>query len=808
MDVISGDIDAAPGDGGPPADGVGGPPYRDPARSVEERTADLLGRMSLSEKVAQLGSVWTFNLTDGDRLDDSKAHGRLRDGIGQVSRVAGATNLPPERVAELGNAIQRFLIERTRLGIPAMIHEESLHGVMARGATCFAQSIGQAASWDPALVEEVATMIGRHLHATGASQALAPVLDITRDPRWGRLEETYGEDPYLVAALGCAYVRGIQRTGDGRRSVIATAKHMVGHGLPEGGLNQAPAHIGARELHDAFLLPFEAAVRDAGIGSVMHAYDDLDGVPCVASRELLTTILRDRWGFDGLVVADYMGVEQLVIRHQLTDDLSEAAAMALGAGMDVELPETAAYGAPLRAAIEDGRVAAPVLDRAVARVLRTKLRLGLFEDPYADVAAAARVGARPGVTDEADVALRMARRSIVLLENDGTLPLRPDLRSLAVIGPNADSARALVGDYGHLVHIETLLERRGREGVAGVVAPLDLQLADELASWPTVLSAIRERVGAGTEIRFAPGCGIRDGDDEGIAAAVGAARGADAAILVLGERSGLTSESTSGETRDRMELGLLGRQGELVDAVAATGTPVVIVLVSGRPVAMPREAALASAVLHAWVPGEAGPWAIAEVLFGDVSPGGKLPVTTPRHVGQVPVYYAHRPTGGASEWHRDYVDGSHLPLWPFGHGLSYTRFELGALEVAGSPAPTDGEVVVGVDLANVGERDADEVVQLYVRDAAASVTRPVKELRGFARVTVAAGQRRRITFRLAIEQLAFTGVDGRLVIEPGRHVLMVGTSAADLPLRAEIEVRGEPRVLPARSRFFSRVEVR
>jgi beta-glucosidase len=535
----------------------------------------------------------------------------------------------------------------------------------------------------------------------------------------------------------------------------------------------------------------------------MHAYDDLDGLPAVASRDLLTTILRERWGFDGLVVADYMGIEHLVTLHRVTDDLSIAARMALHAGIDVELPDTAAYGEPLRSAVDDGRVDLALVDTAVERVLRAKLRLGLFEAPYADAAS----GWRFGPDEERQVALEMARRSIVLLENDGTLPLRPSVARIAVIGPNADSARALVGDYGHLAHIETLIENRGREGVAGANAPLDIQLADELSAWPTVLDAIRDRAPAGTEVRFAAGCGIRDGSDEGLAEAVAAARGADVAILVLGERSGLTAESTSGETRDRLELGLLGRQGELVAAIAATGTPVVIVLISGRPVAMPVEAELASAVLHAWVPGEAGPEAIAETLFGDVSPGGKMPVTTPRHVGQVPLYYAHKPSGGRSNWHQDYVDGSHRPLWPFGHGRSYSRFELSGLRVDGSPTPADGSVSISVDVANVGERDADEVVQLYVRDVHASVSRPVRELRGFARVAVPAGSRRRVTFTLHPGQLAFTGVDGGLVVEPGRHVVEVGTSAADLPLGAEIEVAGEAWHLSARDRFFSDVEV-
>jgi beta-xylosidase len=775
---------------------------REHTLSLERRASDLLARMTLDEKLAQLGALWSFEVFDGQGLDVEQAREQLAQGIGQVTRVAGATNLPPGQVADFGNQIQRFLVEETRLGIPAILHEESLHGVMAAGATCFPQSIGLAASWDADLVEAVAGLIGERLRAMGASQALAPVLDITRDPRWGRLEETYGEDPYLAAALGCAYVRGIQATPDGERPVIATAKHMVGHGVPEGGLNTAPAHIGARELHDAFLFPFEAAVREAGIGSVMHAYDDLDGLPCAASRELLTTILRERWGFEGIVVADYLGIEHLVTHHQTVAGLSDAAVMTLAAGLDMELPATNAYGRPIHQALDDGRVDMALVDRAVERVLRMKFRLGLFERPYVQAPIRQDLPAREG-----EAALAAARRSIVLLENDGVLPLPADLTRLAVIGPNAHDARNLVGDYGHIVHIETLLENRGREGIAGASAPLDLQLADELASWSTVLEAIRTRVGPGTEVRYATGCGVMGGEDDDIAAAVEAARGSEVAIIVVGERSGLTARCTCGETRDRCDLGLPGRQAELVAAVAATGTPVVVVLVSGRPLAIPREAALAAAVLHAWVPGEAGPAAIAEVLFGDVSPGGKLPVTVPRHVGQVPLYYAHKPSGGRSMWHQDYVDGSHLPLWPFGHGLSYSRFELSGLRLSSSTVPVDGEVAISVDVANVGDRTADEVVQLYLRDLHASITRPVKELKGFVRVTLSARERCTVGFTLAAEQLAFTGVDGSLRVEPGLHRVMVGTSSVDLPLEAELEVVGELRILTGRTRFLTAVTV-
>ena len=564
-------------------------------------------------------------------------------------------------------------------------------------------------------------------------------------------------------------------------------------------MNRAPAHIGTRELRDVYLWPFEAAVREAGMRSMMHAYEDVDGVPCVASRELFTTTLRDEWGFDGIVVSDYAGIDELVESHSVVGDLGAAAALALEAGIDVELPSTAAYGAPLAQALADGSVDPALVDRAVARVLGVKFELGLFESPYVDAGAAQ-------VPLDADRALarEAARASIVLLENDGTLPLRDDLATIAVVGPNADSARNLLGDYAHIAHIETLLEMR--ENPIGFPVPDDLSLSDELDERATILDAIRERAG-GAEVRFAAGGGILDATDADIAAAAEAARGADVAIVVVGERSGLTLECTCGEMRDRMELGLPGRQEELVAAVAATGTPVVLVLVAGRPLAIPSAAAASAAVVNAWVPGDEGPGAIAEVLFGDAEPGGKLPVTVPRHVGQVPIYYAHKPSGGRSHWHGDYVDGSHLPLWPFGHGLSYTRFALHGPSLDRTSFGPGDEVAIGVEVENVGARAGDEVVQLYVRDAEASVTRPVKELRGFRRVRLAPGERRRVTFRLAAEQLAFTGLDGRLVLEPGRVRLMVGTSSTDLPCQAEVELTGEPSVLARRSRYLTEVAV-
>jgi beta-glucosidase len=727
-------------------------------------------------------------------------------GIGHVTRVAGATDLDAEGAAALADRIQRWLVEETRLGIPAIVHEECLHGVLARDAVCFPQSIGQAAAWDPLLVEAMTAGIARRLRAAGAHQGLAPILDVARDPRWGRIEETYGEDPYLVAALGAAYVRGLQAGGAiGTEGVAATGKHLVGHGVPEGGRNQGPAHLGPRELRDVYLFPFEAAVRETGIRSMMHAYDDLDGVPCVASRELLTRTLRDDWGFDGVVVADYMGIEQLVSHHGLADDLSHAAALALEAGVDVELPSTAAYGDPLAEAIAAGRVDERLVDSAVARVLRLKLELGLFERPYVDAAASV-----PSPDEDRALAREMARRSIVLLRNEGILPLPDDAARIAVIGPNADSARNLLGDYSHVAHVaylRTMLEAGDRLATVGAAIPDPVELEAEIAARPSILDALRSRVSPETDVVFAPGCGILDGDEAGIAEAAAAARSADVAIVVVGERSGLTEDSTCGEMRDRVDLSLPGRQEELVAAVSATGTPVVLVLVAGRPLAIEAAAARSAAVLHAWVPGEEGPAAVAEVLFGDANPGGKLPVTVPRHVGQVPIFYAHKPSGGRSHVWGDYVDSSHRPLWPFGHGLSYTTFEVADLELDGRVLDPDGEVAASVRVRNVGDRAGDEVVQLYVRHLEASVTRPVKELRGFLRVGLAPGECRRVTFGLAAEQLAFTGLGGELVIEPGRVEVMVGTSSEDLPCRDAFEIVGPARVVGRRTRYFTEVAV-
>jgi beta-glucosidase len=776
-------------------------PYRDPGLSSEARAADLLARMTRAEKVAQLGSFWAFEVVGEHGLDAARLAELAADGIGHITRLAGSTNLRPIQVAETANAIQRRLVEETRLGIPAIIHEECLHGLIAWAAPCFQQSIGAAATFDPDTVAAMAETVRRRMLLTGARHALAPVLDIARDPRWGRIEETYGEDPYLASALGCAYIEALQGP-DLSEGVLATAKHMVGHGLAEGGRNQAPAHVGTRELRNEQLVPFEAAIRQAGIASVMPAYCEVDGVPCHASHELLTRILREEWAFDGIVASDYMGVEMIATAHRLTPNLGEAARLALSAGVDAELPRTVAFGSPLADALADGSVDEALLDAAVERVLRIKLRLGLFDRPYVELPtdeAFERLAAA-----ESRAARSLAEQSIVLLENDGVLPLRAGTGRVAVLGPIADSARDLLGDYSHLVHMETLKEMRTGVDALGVIGDGRVfEPGDELSGRPTIVDAVRA-VMTGAEVVHARGTGITSGSDEDLAAAVELARGADVAVLVLGERSGLTDDSTTGEFRDRVGLGFLGRQQELLEAVVATGTPVVLVVVSGRTLALPWAAEHCAAVLLAWVPGDAGPDAIAGVLTGAVNPGGKLPVSMPRDVGQLPLSYRHHPTGGRSHPKGDYVDAPVSPLWPFGFGRSYTTFAVEALRLDRAELATSGDAMtIRVDVTNTGAVAGDEVVQLYVRDEEASVARPVRELRGFRRLRLDPGECRTVAFRLSIEQLSYVGADLRRVVEPGRVSVHVGTSSVDLPLTAELQLHGPVVELVERTDFLT-----
>ncbi len=782
-------------------------PYLDPSLPVAERVEDLLSRMTLEEKIAQLSSAWLSEVAEQAAgeiftgLSPEKARARLGNGIGQITRPTGSSAMLPAEAARANNAVQAFLKEETRLGIPAIVHEECLSGFLARPATLFPQIIGLAATWDAGLVQAVGEVIRLQLRRVGAHQGLAPVLDVARDPRWGRMEETYGEDPYLVASLGTAYVRGLQGGGlQGsilREGIAATGKHFAAHGLPESGLNWAPVHVGERELREVFLLPFEAAVKEAGLAGIMNAYHELDGIPVAASRRMLTDILRGEWGFEGIVVSDYNAVAMLADYHHVAADKAGAAALALQAGLDLELPATDCYGAPLLAALQAGQVDMACVDRAARRVLALKFRLGLFEDPFVDPEEAEAAYHRP---EQAALARRAADESIVLLKNEnGLLPLHSGLGSIAVIGPNADAVRNMVGDYSYTA-FTALME-------GGEKPPEETRFPGRyLPGMLTILEAIRRRAPDGVRVGYAQGCGYNEPSRAGFAAAVELARASDVTVLVMGGRSGLTADCTSGELRDRAHLGLPGVQEELARAVLETGRPVVLVLVDGRPLAIPDLAERVPALLHAWLPGQEGGPAVAGVLFGDVNPSGRLPVSVPRSSGQVPAYARRKPSGGQSYNYVDYVDLPVRPLFPFGYGLSYTRFEYCDLQVSPAQVPPEGEVTVRARVQNAGERAGDEVVQLYVRDRVASVTRPVKELKGFCRLTLEPGESRVVEFRLPAALTAFYDREMRYVVEPGQFEVMVGSSAEDLPLRGSFEITGE--VTPvARKVFFSRAGV-
>jgi beta-glucosidase len=557
--------------------------------------------------------------------------------------------------------------------------------------------------------------------------------------------------------------------------VVATLKHFVGYGASDGGMNWAPAAIPPRALREVYLHPFEAAVRVGGARAVMNAYNEIDGILCAADRDLLTRTLRDEWGFDGVVVSDYFSIRQLAEYHRLAVDGESAAALALGAGLDVELPATDCYGAPLLRAIERGLIADETLDEAVRRVLCLKFDLGLFDEPYVDVAAASGAAATAA---HRELARTIARKSIVLLRNDGILPLAAEIGSIAVIGPNADAARNLFGDYAYPAHVESLQNvlDSGRSSLStpGVesaeIAPVEIKA-------PSVLDALRTRYGS--KVSFARGCDTTDPSDAGFAEAVELAAAADVAVMVMGDKSGLTEDCTSGEFRDRASFDLPGLQEELVRAVLATGTPVVLVLVAGRPSASAWLHEHSAAVVMAWLPGEEGADAIVETLSGDTNPGGKLPISYPRAVGQVPVFYAHKASGGRSHPIGDYVDLSASALYPFGHGLSYTTFELSEMRIAEETVRWDDEVVVETRVTNTGERAGDEVVQLYTRDPQASITRPERELKSFLRLTLDPGETRRITFRVPVGQLGFYDRDLAYVVEPGAFDVFLGRSSAD-----------------------------
>ncbi len=741
------------------------PPYKNARLPVEQRVADLLRRMTLEEKVAQLVCLWKSkpqvgpqpsSSIDSGEFSPEKAREVMKHGVGQIARQNERKG--PREGAIFANAVQKWLKENTRLGIPAVLHDEILHGHMAQGSTSFPQPIAMAGTWDPEFISKVFTAGALETRARGSHQVLGPNLDVARDPRWGRTEETYGEDPYLVSRFAVAVIKALQGSGPGVDGdhVIATAKHFAAHGQPEGGTNIAPANYSARVLHEVFLPSFEAAVKEAGVMSVMASYNEIDGVPSHANKWLLEKLLRQEWGFNGYVVSDYYGIPQLRDLHHLVNDKAEAAKLALETGVDIELPDPDSF-ALLVQLVKDNKVTEAAVDRAVARLLKAKFLLGLFENPYVDPERAPRVtnsGAHRALAAEA------ARRSIVLLKNENNLlPLdRKRLKSIAVIGPNAD--RAHLGGYS---------DNPGR-GIS-------------------VLQGISDKVGDKVKVAFAEGCKItQEGGDwfadsshlsdpaedtKLIEKAVEIAKASDVALLVLGGNEDTNKEAWSdNHLGDRDSLDLVGRQNDLVRAVLETGKPTIVLLINSGPLSINYIAEKVPAILEGFYLGQETGVGVADVLFGDYNPAAKLTVTFPRSVGQLPSYYNQKPTA-----RRGYLFTSKEPLFPFGHGLSYTTFDYSNLKISQPQIKAAGETKVSVTVTNTGHRAGDEIVQLYIRDLVSSVTRPVLELKDFKRISLAAGASQTVEFVITPDKLSFLDLNMKRVVEPGWFDIMVGPSS-------------------------------
>ncbi|WP_420116033.1 glycoside hydrolase family 3 N-terminal domain-containing protein [Micromonospora sp.] len=779
-----------PVDDGPAPRGT--QPWRDPRRSPAQRADALVPLMSLEEKIAQLVGVWVGAEASGegvaphqaDMIDGAPPWSTIiRHGLGQLTRPFGTAPVDPVVGARSLAASQAQIAAASRFGIPAQVHEECLTGFAAWRATVYPTPLGWGASFDPELVEEMAGRIGRSMRAAGVHQGLAPVLDVTRDYRWGRTEETIGEDPYLVGTTGAAYVRGLERAG-----IVATLKHFAGYSASRGGRNLAPVSMGPRELADVILPPFEMALRLGGARSVMNSYAEIDGLPAAADEGLLTGLLRDEWGFTGTVVADYFAVRFLQTLHGVAGDAADAARLALRAGIDVELPTVDAFGEPLVAAVRAGAVDEALIDRALRRVLIQKIELGLLDEDWQELPEDA---ANLRLDDETsrDVALRLARESVVLLRNDGVLPLAPG-RRVALVGPVADDPMALLGCYSFPNHVGV----RHPEHGLGLEIP---SLRDELTR--LVPGLVHE-----------PGCAITGDDTSGIAAAVTAAAQADVCVLAVGDRAGMFGRGTSGEGCDAPDLRLPGVQADLVRAVLDTGTPVVLVLMTGRPYALGPDHEGAAAVVQAFFLGQRGGQALAEVLTGAVNPSGRLPVSVPRDAGGLPGTYLTPPLGRRSEVSS--IDPT--PAYPFGHGLGYTTFAWtdpvvsGAGETGGPPAwPVDGETTVRITVRNTGDRPGTEVVQLYLHDPVAQTTRPVVRLVGYARVPLDPGTAAQVSFTVPADVASFTGRDGRRIVEPGDVELRFGRSSGDPAATLPLRLTGAERQVGARRHLLTAVRV-
>ncbi|TCN34436.1 beta-glucosidase [Kribbella sp. VKM Ac-2500] len=774
------------------APAAGDRPWQHTALTAEQRTDLLLQAMTLEEKVAQLGSRWAGNdmadvevpaeeaINVAPMQDVFAAGGSLsledasRHGLGHLTRVWGSVPVTVEEgTAELIRQ-HEVVLEGSRLGVPALVHEECLTGFTTYGATVYPTALAWGATFDPALVERMAAAIGRDMAAVGVHQGLSPVLDVVRDYRWGRVEETIGEDPYLVAMLGSAYVRGLQGAG-----VLATLKHFAGYSASRAARNHGPVSMGRRELLDIILPTFETAIATAGASSVMSSYSDIDGLPAGADPWLFTKLLRDEWGFTGTVVSDYWAVPFLATMHHVAADTDGAGVLALTAGTDVELPDTIGFGPGLVERVRSGELSEDLVDRAARRLLLQKVELGLLDPDWTPKGSVQQGDVDLDSSDNRAIARELAERSVVLLDAGSALPLlgedRPALQRVAVVGPCSGDPKTFMGCYAFPNHV---LPRYPDRGLG-----IDVQSA---------VDALRQEL-EGVELVHEQGCTVLGQDRSGIAAAVEAARGAELCIAYVGDLSGLFGHGSSGEGCDAEDLRLPGVQADLLAQLLDTGTPVVVVVVSGRPYALGDFADRLAGLVQAFIPGQEGGGAIAGVLSGRLVPGGKLPVQIPRHVGGQPGTYLQPALGSVESAGISGLDV--VPLYPFGFGSSYTTFEVDDLRLSATEVPTDGEFTATVRLRNTGARAGDEVVQLYLHDLVAQVARPLKLLTGFARVSLEPSEAVEVTFRVHTDRTAYTGADLVRIVEPGDLEVLVGTSSADLPCRGTVRLTGDVRAV-------------
>lgn len=794
--------------------------YKDAGRSVEERVEDLLSRMTLEEKAAQLCGDLPASFIAGSRIDMDALREKFPHGLGRFTQYSLVGLVDAAQIAEITNQLQDYFVKETRLGIPVALQSENLCGYPAAGGTLFPAMINLGCTWDPALAEEMARVIGQESRSVGITSAMSPVIDVSRDPRWGRTYECFGEDPYLISQFGIGYVRGMQSQG-----VSCIAKHFLGYAVTQGGLNTSAANINDRELYEVYAAPFEAADKVAGLGGVMGNYGEIDGLPVIANPKIARTLLRDTMGFKGMLTSDGAAVLRLYNTYKISRTYEEAGLIAKRAGCDTEIPVGAAFR-HLPEYVRAGALDEQILDESVRRILTIKFNMGLFENPYCD---AGKVQVSLNNPQKSELSRRIAEKSVVMLKNDGVLPLKKGAK-LAVIGPHADSLRYPVSGYTYPAYIEMLeAGASGRQttfaGLADEQAKSDASREDNkpkgpfatmfemfsqedrarLSDMESVLrdmgaESLREVLSRTHEVVYAKGCDIIGPSAEGFGEAVKAAADADVVIMALGGNSGWVNV-TGGEGKDRQSLDLPGVQQQLLEAVAAAGRPVVLILYGPGVFAVNWAEEHVSAILEAFMPGQYAARAVADILEGTVNPGGKLTMSIPRSVGQIPLFYNHkngsgyngRDNGmGSSIFSGGYVDGRDDPLYCFGYGLSYSRFQISDMRLASESVPTSGVLEVSCKVRNTGDASGDEVVQLYTRFTGAHVTRPNMQLGGFRRVTLRPGEEAEVRFRMELSQLGYYNENMEFVVEPGELTVMLGSSSQDLPEQKTVRLTGEP----------------